>query len=297
MQKVKVGINGHTGRTGHVLQQLLSQHPFVELVYTTSRSKGEEGDKKQVEVMFLALPPEESLKEAPILLKQNKKVIDLSKAYRLDTTAIYGLPEENKDKLRNAKLVANPGCYATSVILGLLPIVEFITKIDVVAYSGISGAGKYPIKEGGIKKYLEGRQHPHIPEIEMNLCAFVSSFNPHIVEFSDRGIIAKIKSILDCQLSYENILNKYKEYYNASLFVKIENEFKDINFESIKTLEDFDNAVKDIVYTNYCRIRINLFGNELTVVSRLDNLMKGAAGQAVQNLNLMCGFGEETGLI
>ncbi|MDO8741334.1 MAG: hypothetical protein Q7J54_07235 [Candidatus Woesearchaeota archaeon] len=237
MTKIKIGIIGHTGKLGKPLAEILSKHPYAEIVYTESRKEGITGSLSDAELVFLALPYGESGNYLPEL--NGKKLIDLSIDHRLDDGWAYGLSELNKDKIKAAQKVANPGCYATSIILALAPIKEKISDVHIASTSGISGAGLEVQKEDNFKIYKEGNVHPQIVEIEK-------------------------------ALGLEN-----------SLFVP----------------QRIDTAYKGIVSTIFCDIKPCAYGNKVIIISALDNLIKGGAGQAVQNFNLMHGFDETTGLV
>jgi N-acetyl-gamma-glutamyl-phosphate reductase len=281
-KKPKVGITGNTGRSGQVLEELLSCHPLVELAYTES-SKKSTGSRYETELMFLALPSQISLQKAPELIKAGKRVIDLSRAYRLDKDAVYGLPEKNRQKIKTAKLVSNPGCYATSVISGLLPIISVVERAVVVADSGISGAGEYPKPIGNIKAYKTGKGHDHVPEMEKELGLTGILFAPRVIENIDRGIISTIYAQLKQEIDAANALEMFymrERFINVIRLAKMES-----------TVE-----THPLIGTNNCEIHVWQQGSEVLIHSVLDNLMKGAAGQAVQNMNIMYGFGEGAGL-
>jgi len=185
---MKIGIWGISGFLGAELTKLFSKLPETEIVYTAT-SRQTTGIIENVEVGFLALKAEQSMEVAPELLGRGIKVIDLSGAFRLKDVSIfekyyqfkhghpdllgisvYGLPEKNREKIRNAQLIANPGCYATAINLGLLPLLNHgLIKVLVKAVSGYTGAGKEVKVPKTITPYKSGRQHQHIPEIEQEL--------------------------------------------------------------------------------------------------------------------------------
>jgi len=139
MNKIKIGIIGHSGRLGKPLLEILNRHPFAEVIYTKSRSKGVQGKLSEVEFMFLALPHGES--ENYLAELSSIKTIDLSIDHRNDGSWVYGLPEIFRDKIGKATRVANPGCYATSILIGLFPLRGKIKSVNIASTSGISGAG------------------------------------------------------------------------------------------------------------------------------------------------------------
>jgi N-acetyl-gamma-glutamyl-phosphate reductase len=255
----------------------------------------------------------------PVLLKEGKKVIDLSADYRIEDTqvykkwyskdhtdinnikkAVYGLPELYKDKIKNASLIANPGCYPTAAILALAPLFknklakpEFII-ID--AKSGITGAGRKPDLSSVYSDFNENlkaykiNQHQHMPEIEEVLSNISGkkveiNFVPHLIPM-DRGILETIYLKTDTKVNVIDLLKLCKEFYKQSPFVRINDEGK---FPEIK----------DVLNTNFCDIGIKIDSQKslVIIVAAIDNLVKGAAGQAVQNMNIMCGFPEGEALL
>jgi N-acetyl-gamma-glutamyl-phosphate reductase len=252
------------------------------------------------DVAFLATPAEVSLELAPKLLAAGKRVIDLSGAFRLRDAsnypkfynfehrepklldeAVYGLPELDRTRQRNARLVANPGCYATAIQLALAPL-KFHGRAIVDAMSGVTGAGRKATEEfsfaeiaNDVRAYRVGK-HQHTPEIEQQLGARVT-FVPHLLPVK-RGIIAT------CHVDLSD--------------PKAHVDFSRYHDEPFISLAPSANDVKlvDVVGTNKCRIGWAQDGDHVVVISAIDNLVKGAAGQAVQNLNLMLGLPEQAGL-
>jgi len=252
----------------------------------------------------------------PSFLKAGKIVIDLSADYRLPpevykiwygvehkdkenlSKAVYGLPELYYDAIKKAKLIANPGCYPTSVILGIAPMLKEkaidLDRVIVDSKSGVTGAGRKPdlalsyceVNEN-LKAY-KVNEHQHSPEInkilsEVSGKAVNIVFTPHLVPMN-RGILSTIYLHLNKKLDTKLVLEMYKDFYKGKPFVRISDEGK---FPQ----------VKDVVRTNYCNIGLKVTGDTLIVVSCIDNLTKGAAGQAVQNMNIICGFDENEGLL
>ena len=298
MIKMKVGIWGISGFLGVELAKLFSKRPEMKIVYTAT-SREVTGAIENVEVGFLALKAEQSIEIAPELLKRGIKVIDLSGAFRIKDTSnfakyyqfnhthpdllnisVYGLPEKNRNIIRNAQLLANPGCYATAINLGLLPLVNSglvspTTKILVKAISGYTGAGKGAKIPRTITPYKGGRQHQHIPEIEQELDIQERLlFLPQVAPWP-RGIevviYVKISTTID-------IINFYEQFYKQELFVRVKSE---------KAKAD------DVIGTNFCNISPTIVNSFAVIRVTIDNLGKGGAGQAVQNFNILCGFPEE----
>ena len=275
--------------------------------------------KSGAQVVFLSTPHEASTELVPELLAANPKlrIIDLSGAFRfrepakfarwykltppdakLLEDAIYGLPELYGADLPKARIVANPGCYPTSVILGLRPLVDS-GWIDVSrgvvcdCKSGASGAGKEPKRETHFVEVNENFRayglfsHRHTPEVadHTGLCEKEFVFTTHLLPVN-RGILSTLYVWLSESRKVEEVDALYREFYSDKPMIRIS------PIEKIPELQD-------VVRTNFCDIgfAIDSSGERLVVVSCLDNLGKGAAGQAVQNLNLMCGYPEATGLI
>lgn len=273
---VNVGVVGHTGRLGKILINLLRKHSFANIVYTESKIEGISGKIEEVEFMFLALPEGESQKYVSSL--KGKKIIDLSSDHRVDNNWVYGLPEIYFEKIKESDFVANPGCYATSIILALAPIKKFISDICISSTSGISGAGKSVQKEDNTLTYSEGKSHKHIKEIENVLENKNILFVPQRIDVLKKGIISVIFANYSGK---EDLLEIYRKYYFSKKFIKI--------VDKIET--------KITNGTNFCNIKLIQQNNKIILISSLDNLLKGGAGQAIQNFNLMCGFDETEGLI
>lgn len=273
---VNVGIIGHTGRLGKPLVSILNEHPYSQIVYTRSTKEGENGNLSEADLIFLALPYGESKNYISKL--DRKKIIDLSIDHRNNDEWIYGLPELNKDKIKNAKRIANPGCYATSIILGLAPLRGKLEEVNISSTCGISGAGTTVQEHDNFMIYNEGKIHPHISEIEKILEIKDILFVPQQIDNTDRGMISTIFCKYE---NNEDLIKLYKEFYKKDSFIRIK--------ENIET--------KNVIGTNYCDIKILKFENKILIISALDNLIKGGSGQAVQNFNLMYGFDETSGLL
>lgn len=276
MKKINIGIIGYTGRLGVPLMKILDSHPLAKVVYTKSRGEGKEGNLSEAEVVFLALPYGESEKYLPQLRQQ--KVIDLSIDHRCDSKWVYGLPEVFGSEIIKAQKIANPGCYATSILLGLCPLKGKIKQVNISSTSGISGAGKTAAKDDNFLVYEEGRQHPQIKEVEKILGLDNLVFIPQRIDTADRGIVSTIFLYTN---AIEILSELYVDFYKDCPFVRVRT--------SIET--------KNVIGTNYCDIKILEFNGNVVIISALDNLIKGGAGQAVQNFNLMYSFDETLGLI
>lgn len=274
--------------------------------------------KGRVEAVVLAVPHKVAQEFAPQLLDAGFRVVDFSADYRLHNpddyetwyktphrnpelldTAVYGLPERYRDQIRGAKFVANPGCYPTSAILGALPLMEHdLVEPDsgiVDSKSGISGAGKkpdekthYPNRESNLTAYNIG-SHRHTPEIEQELSAIAGkpvrvSFTPHLIPMT-RGILSTIYFTLRAPMTTDDALEAYSVRYKDEPFVH--------------TLDKGEYAqTKSVLGSNNVHISLEVDPRvrRIVVTSVLDNLVKGASGAVVQNLNLMAGLDETAGL-
>jgi len=324
----RVAVVGATGYTGQELLRILSRHPSVTL--RAAMSSGATASRKlpalnrlwggeitplspealrEVDVVFLALPDAAAASLAPDLVAAGVRVIDLSGAFRLknaderarwypETRRIphglaYGLTELERVALTGARLVANPGCYPTATLLALVPLAAaglLLPESDVVvdAKSGVSGAGKTPSERthfsechGSLSAYgVFG--HRHGAEIQQGLAGHQVTFVPHLVPLH-RGILATVYVRLAPGTSEETLAEVYQQAYADALFVRLVGA----------ALPE----IKHVAYTNFCDIgwRVDASGRGI-IVSVIDNLLKGASGQAVQNLNVMLGVDERTGL-
>ena len=271
---------------------------------------------EETEVAFTALPHGVSMDIVPQLINKDLKVIDLSGDYRyqdLDTyqqwykehssgelleVGTYGLAEYNSLKIKDSSLIANPGCYPTASLLALLPLVQssLIEKESIIidAKSGTTGAGRklsrgthFSETEGNFKAYKVGN-HRHRSEIEEKLSLAQEddvevTFTPHLLPVK-RGILATIYADLSCNKTKEELIHYYNEFYDGTNFVRV--------------LDDKLPQLKYVAGSNYCDIgvKVNQDRQQVVIISAIDNLVKGSAGQAIQNLNLMAGWDETTGL-
>jgi N-acetyl-gamma-glutamyl-phosphate reductase len=300
-------------------KQLWEVHGFLYDVLKLCFRPYSLDEAKDCQLIFIAKPHTQAMDYAADLLAWGARVIDLSADFRLRDentysswygmkhkypqlleTAVYGLPELYGTQLREASLVANPGCYPTSVVLGLAPLlVEHLAaprQIKICAYSGLSGAGRTP--QAGKNLFIDVysnlkpykvNQHPHIPEIEQELSRLYKdevrvSFVPHLAPL-DRGILSTIYLGLQRQVDLDELLTLYRRFYRQHPFIRI--------YDAGCYPE-----VLNVKGTNFCDIGLGLDQKNQTLIvfSGLDNTLKGASGQAVQNMNLMFGFKESTGL-
>ncbi len=269
------------------------------------------------DIVFSALPHGEAMSVVPEFIRAGQRVVDLSADYRLRDLgryertyqkhsspelleeAVYGLPEIHRGEIEKATLVANPGCYPTSVILGLAPALKAKLLVEqsiiIDSKSGTSGAGREP-KTGslfcevneGFKAYSV-LKHRHSPEMEQELSLIAGSdiriaFVPHLLPVN-RGILSTMYATLQKDISTPDLIDLYHEFYRGEYFVRIYKEGAYPNISSVKG-------------TNYCDIGliIDKRTKRVVIVSAIDNLIKGAAGQAIQNMNIMCGLKETAGL-
>lgn len=318
--KIKAGIIGGAGYTGGETLRLLIMHPDVEFVFVNSKSqagkpvvsvhndllgmtdlKFTDKVKSGVDVLFMCLGHGEARK----FLEENKvpsatKIIDLSADFRHTATStfekrkfIYGLPELNKAAIKEANNIANPGCFATCIQLALLPLAaskKIFSDVHISATTGSTGAGQslsdtshFSWRSNNISPY-KIFEHQHLKEIEQTIHQLQPNivpginFVPYRGAFT-RGILATI--YLESDLSQKAAIELYSTYYKEHPFVHI---------------APFDVDVKQVVNTNNCFLQIKEHDGRLIIISAIDNLLKGAAGQAVQNMNLMFGLPETTGL-
>ncbi|MBI1920887.1 MAG: N-acetyl-gamma-glutamyl-phosphate reductase [Geobacter sp.] len=273
---------------------------------------------EKADFIFTALPHKAAMEVVPTFLKLGKRVVDLSADYRLRDAkeyekwyephmnpellkgAVYGLPEIRRTIIAGAELVANPGCYPTSIILGLAPLLKkkLIDPASIIAdsKSGVSGAGRsakvdnlYCEVNDGFKAYGVGGAHRHIPEIEQELSLLagrelVISFTPHLVPM-DRGILSTIYAQPAGAVTTAILLDLYNEFYSGEPFVRV---LPAGTFPSTAHVRG----------SNFCDIGVTVDERtgRIIIVSAIDNLVKGASGQAAQNMNIMQGFPENLGL-
>ncbi|MEJ5051550.1 N-acetyl-gamma-glutamyl-phosphate reductase [Chryseobacterium culicis] len=313
--KKTVGIIGANGYTGSELVRLLAFHPHVTLSFLYSRSNSGTRisdlypdlttvcemvltDKPEdVDILFLCLPHKESqnwLTQNPV--KDETLVIDLGNDFRLEgnfenRNFIYGLPEINKKQLSGAKSIANPGCFATAIQLALLPLAEkeVLNEVFTTGITGSTGAGQslqatthFTWRNDNVSAY-KTLTHQHVDEILQQLVAFNNkevtlNFVPWRGDFA-RGIFTS--STMKTDLDLEEIEQLYQDFYAEEPFVTVSSRAIDL---------------KQVVNTNRCVIQIEKSGNVAVIHSAIDNLLKGASGQAIQNMNLAMNWEENAGL-
>ena len=315
--KIKAGIIGGAGYTGGEAVRLLLNHPSVELVFVQSRSQtgkylheihgdltGETAVKftntfnEPVDVLFLCLSHGESKK----LLSEHSfpasvRIIDLGNDFRLGDKVngrefIYGLPEFQREAIRKAANVANPGCFATTIQLGLLPLAKagLLKEVHTTGITGSTGAGQklqdsthFTWRANNISAY-KTLTHQHMAEINQTLQSLQSGFTGPVNFVPWRGDFTRgifVTSVMESQLTVEAANDLFNTYYSGHPFTRLSTKMIDI---------------KQVVNTNKCLIFLEKIGNKIVIHSAIDNLLKGASGQAIQNMNLMFGLGESEGL-
>ena len=335
--KIRAGIFGGSGYGGSELLRILLFHPNAEIVFVTANEQAGKrvsdvhknllgltdlafsvppkdlNELAGIDIAFFALPHGQALGLIP-QLPTGIKAIDLSgdfriddpdvfkQHYKLDHTAtelqsqfVYGLTETNRDAIEGAECIANPGCFATATLLALAPMVKsglLTGKIIVDAKTGSSGSGikpatntHHPQRANSFYAY-KPFAHQHVPEIEQHLTK-TGNFDSELIFMTHslpvaRGIFASCYMETKVSLTNEDLKNVFSSFYDGSFFVRLVDGSPDINW------------VKN---TNFCDIGAFSNGKQIAVFSAIDNLVKGAAGQAVQNMNLMFGLDEKTGLI
>lgn len=330
MSKIDVAIIGASGYTGLELIKMLINHPHFNINYIATTEGGIRASElhpsllnvfeqdvlkadarevaKHAKLAFLALPHKAAMGFAKELLDLHVKVVDLSADYRLELEAyekhycehedkehlkeaVYGLPEINRSKIKEANLIANPGCYPTASILGILPFLPFLNHdapIFIDAKSGVSGAGKKPTQTAHFVSINENifaynpLKHRHEPEIAEKLRlvsghAFEVNFIPHLLPVS-RGMLVSAYLQTNEVIDAKAVLG---EFYKNERFVRIREVPVDI---------------KSTAGTNFCDLFVSQKGKSIFVSSSIDNLLRGASSQAVLNANLMCGFEESAGI-
>jgi len=329
---MKISIIGATGYSGVELIRLLKSHPEakIESLFASSHVGNELTDvfphltniaqfplekidiEKTAEWVFIATPSGVSSKLVPSLLEAGRKVIDISGDFRLpqDTyqkwygketaeestrqKAVYALPEWFSEEIKGAQLIANPGCYPTASSLGLAPALPYIDPNSIIidAKSGVSGAGRgvglgthFGEVNESIHAYKVGK-HQHTPEIEQTLKRIggqdtIISFTPHLVPMT-RGILCTMYATITKEVNFQEL---YQSTYEGKPFVRV------------RPAGSYPRT-KEVLGSNYCDIAVHVDQrtNRLIVLSVIDNVVKGASGQAVQNMNLMAGLEETAGL-
>ena len=335
---LNVGIFGATGYTGNLLVRLVSNHPKAQIRFGTSESsagqllsdvfpcpydlklvRADDAPLSDVDVAFLCLPHAESMGMVRRVIEAGVKAIDLSADFRLKDVetyerwynvthtatdlladAVYGLPEIHREDIRTARLLANPGCFPTSVILGLYPLAYndlLVDKTPIIdSKTGLSGAGRglklvshFVEANENLSPYSVGHRHRHTTEMEQELDLTDTGpyrvvFSPHLLPVN-QGILSTMYVIVRDGYDAAQLLDLYRQTYASEPFVQILPE------GHLATL-------RHVVNTNRCTISVTQVDatSRFIVVTAIDNLLKGASGQAVQNMNLMFGLDEQAGL-
>jgi N-acetyl-gamma-glutamyl-phosphate reductase len=314
-KKIKVAIEGAAGYTAGELLRILLFHPFVAVKYVHSESNagkpvyavhkdllGETAlvfndiDFSDTDIVFLCKGHGQSLK----FMEQNKlpehvKVIDLSTDFRDESNGfVYGLPELQREKIKTTRLIANPGCFATSIELALLPLARaglLQNEVHITSITGSTGAGQSPSetthfswRNNNVSVYKPFR-HQHLKEIGMCINKLQPGFNKSVNLVPVRGNFSRgilTSCYTECSASQTVIDKLYHDFYQSHPFTVISQENPDL---------------KQVVNTNKCILYLERFEDKLYILSLIDNLIKGASGQAVQNMNLMFGIDERAGLL
>ena len=335
--KIRIGIFGGSGYGGSELLRILLLHPNAEIkIVTANEQVGKAVSEvhrnlqgltdlafttapedlntlENFDCLFLALPHGQAMEIAP-RLPESVTVIDLSGDFRLrdkesfathygrehtamevQASFVYGLTETNREAIKSARMIANPGCFATATLLGLAPLTAaslISGRVIVDAKTGSSGSGNkpaanthHPQRSNSFYAY-KPFTHQHVPEIEQEL-RHVGDWNSELVFMThslpvSRGIFASIYAELNIAMTEADVRHLFADFYRDAFFVRLVKGSPDINW--VKT-------------TNFCDLGFAVRGKQLVVFSAIDNLVKGAAGQAVQNMNLMFGLDEKTGLM
>ena len=319
MQKVNIGIVGGAGYTGGELLRVLLRHPNAHIAFVHSTSNAGEfvskvhadlvGDTElkfaaeldqNIDVLFLCVGHGDAKKFLTANeIKSTIKIIDLSQDFRLAATAtlgdkqfVYGLPELQTEKIKQANYIANPGCFATAIQLGLLPLAAkgLLQDVYTTGITGSTGAGQglsttshFSWRANNIQAY-KTLQHQHLNEIGESLAILQGNQNAEVNFVPWRGDFTRgifITSVVACDESLDAVYDLYNAYYETHPFTHVSKNNIDL---------------KQVVNTNKCLIHIEKQGNKIAIHSAIDNLLKGAVGQAVQNMNLIFGLEEATGL-
>lgn len=319
MQKVNIGIVGGAGYTGGELLRVLLRHPNAHITFVHSTSSAGEllskvhadlvGDTdlkfvsaldQNIDVLFLCVGHGDAKKFlAANEIKAGIKIIDLSQDFRLAATAnmgdkqfVYGLPELQREKIKQANYIANPGCFATAIQLGLLPMASkgLLKDVYTTGITGSTGAGQglsstshFSWRANNIQAY-KTLQHQHLNEISESLASLQGNQNADVNFVPWRGDFTRgifVTSVVASDLSVEEVYALYEAYYESHPFTHVSKSNIDL---------------KQVVNTNKCLIHIEKQGNKIAIHSVIDNLLKGAVGQAVQNMNLIFRLEEATGL-
>lgn len=322
---MQVTIIGASGYTGGELLRLLLTHPHIEIAAATSRSLTGKPVASQhphlshltdlvftnpaiadidCDVAFLAVPHTQAMHYVDPLLEQGIKIIDLSADYRLSKDiyektyetshtayhkAPYGLCELHRNEIKNSSLIANPGCFPTGATLAAAPLAKQASHIIYDSKSGVSGAGDnpsstthYPNVADTLTAY-KVTNHRHLPEMRQELSYLGSQascyFTPHLLP-ANRGILTTAHIILKEPMSQEEVEKQYQAFYKDEYFIRMQRP-----------------SLSHVRGSNFCDIAVETREDRVVSVSAIDNLVKGAAGQAIQNMNIICGYNEQSGLV
>lgn len=313
--RVPVGVLGASGYVGQELLQLLTRHPGASVAFATAESAA--GERREgvelvriadaplarAEIVLSALPHGVSAGYVREARAAGRRAVDLSADFRLSSEAVYGLTEVTRPRVAGAELVANPGCYPTAALLALLPLaarglIDDAREVVIDAASGVTGAGRAPRREllfgevaEDFRAYATGNEHRHLPELKATLereGGFTGDlvFTPHLLPVK-RGILETIHVPLTRLVDRATAEGIYEAVYGAEPCVTV--------------LHGTLPSLKDVVYRNRVAIGVAVVANvrrpRLTVIAAIDNLVKGAAGQAIQNMNVMLGLPETAGLV
>jgi len=321
---MKIAIIGASGYTGGDLLRLLLTHSSAEVVVATSRKLDGERvdsvhphlkgltkltfqnptvDRMEADFAFLAVPHTVGMSYVRGLLDRGMKVVDLSADYRLPKEvyektygvthtdyfpAPYGLTELHREEVRGVSFVANPGCFPTGATLAAAPLAKLAKAVIFDSKTGVSGGGNapsaafhYPTVADNINPYKWTR-HRHLAEMKQELARLGTKggvyFTPHLVPVN-RGILTTAHILLDEPLEQKEVEAMYQRFYEKEFFIRLQQP-----------------VLAAVRGTNFCDIAVEGEGSRIVAVSAIDNLVKGASGQAIQNMNLMCGFPEDDGL-
>lgn len=312
---IKVGIVGGAGYTAGELLRILLNHPEVEITFVNSTSNAgnklydvHEGLYGETEMVFTNLFPFDEIDALFICsghgestkflaehnIPENLKIIDLAQDFRDESNGfVYGLPELNRERIKKANKVANPGCFATGIQLGLLPLAANGLLKGEVHVNGITGSTGAGVKPGPTSHFswrnnnisvYKAFTHQHLKEIRQSLVQLQSDFDKEINFIPVRGNFSRgifVSTYIDCDLELSELRKIYADFFSDAAFTFMTEANPDL---------------KQVVNTNKVIIQINKHGNKLLILTVIDNLLKGASGQAVQNMNLMFGLEETCGL-
>jgi N-acetyl-gamma-glutamyl-phosphate reductase len=334
---IKAGIIGASGYTGIELLKILERHPDVEVIFLTSENsagkkvselyplksafvfcQSKDAPMAEADVLFSCLPHSEGIEHTAAAFRQGKRIIDLSADYRLSDArafaqwygkahtapellaeAVYGLPEIHRAAIRRSRLIANPGCYPTSILLGLYPLLKkgLLAPGPIIAdsKSGVSGAGRKPSQKThlveaaeNLSPYNLGRTHRHVSELTEQINRLGGDgealiFSPHLLPVR-RGMLSTLYAPIPREISVAELRSLYQETYQDEPFIWLLPEGEPA-------------TIAHTAGSNLCALSVDLpIPGAALICSSIDNLLKGASGQAVQNMNILFGLAEKSGL-